>query len=173
VSLVGSPDFVQIYREPERLRLLLDSSLCIACKLSSSGHGGAHFQIRRTSKHAALYLLGDAAESFDPACGLGMTHALYTGITASDSVMSALKWGESPPTSLRSYLSRQARYGRGIRHFSHVVRLFMRLFYHAPKLFTPIRASTAGRLITALERLALPAAPAPSPPIKSVSYEHD
>jgi len=152
ISLVGSTDFIQTHRAADRLTAMLESSLGIQVSISLPAHGGSHFQVRRKSNHPNLFLLGDAAESFDPACGFGMTHALYTGIIASDSLIDALKNGRSSAYSSRAYVSKQVRCARGIRSFSHIVRLFMQCFRFAPRPLIAMSGLRASRLMEFLER---------------------
>jgi flavin-dependent dehydrogenase len=158
ISLVGSVEFVQKHREAVPLESILHSSIGIQIRYNpdSSSYGASHFQQRRKSKLSTLYLLGDAVESFDPACGLGMSHALYTGIAAADSAIDSLERGTSAAAALDQYLSKQVRFARGIRHFSRLVRLLMQLHHRAPALFAAISGRIAGRLMDAFERLTLP-----------------
>jgi flavin-dependent dehydrogenase len=158
LSLVGSVEFVQKHRDADYLESILHSSLGIQIhyKPDSSSYGASHFQQRRKSKLSTLYLLGDAVESFDPACGLGMSHALYTGIAAADSAIESLERGASTAAALEEYLRKQAHFARGVRHFSRLVRLLLRLHHHAPALFTAISGRIAGQLMDAFERLTSP-----------------
>jgi flavin-dependent dehydrogenase len=166
ISLVGTSDFIQTHRGAERLQSVLIVSLGITYKLLSFGHGGSHFEARRHSRHPTLYLLGDAAESFDPACGLGMTHALHTGIMAADSVLARMKDDSATTASPEIYISQRSQYARGIRYFSRFVRVSMKLFRYAPGAFAFISGNAAGRLLATLERLTLSSRMARSIPSK-------
>jgi flavin-dependent dehydrogenase len=157
VSLVGTHDFIQVNRNPEFLASMLQAALTIRYQLSSGGYGSGHFQARRCSRHPDLYLLGDAAESFDPACGLGMTHALHSGIMTAEAVIKSLHLPDSISVSVLPGPAEWQSYARQIRRYSAVVRLMMRLVHVAPRLCGAINPKATAKLLHMFERLLLPA----------------
>lgn len=73
--------------------------------------------VRRTCKSDRVHLVGDAKEEFDPIGGMGMSHALKSGIEAAEGIIDSL-------TESRFSRFRKQNYAAPMRHFTT-------LCYHA------------------------------------------
>jgi flavin-dependent dehydrogenase len=156
VSLVGKPSFIQAYRGREELTTLLNTALNVELSLSRRGFGGSHFEARHKSIHPQLFLVGDAIESFDPACGMGMTHALSSGISAGSHIASTLRGSLTPTSALSEYEYSHEYAARGVRRYSTSIRRLLKLYQTSPSLFTPLSGAVAGRAVALLEKLTFP-----------------
>jgi len=91
---------------------LVKTSEQIVCQVCD--HYGVSLQVERgllgagpvstlIRNQARTYLLGDAAEIFDPIGGMGMTHALLSAKLSAESVIKVLSAKETPESALAAY----------------------------------------------------------------------
>ncbi len=127
------------------------ASLGLHLVFESSGIGAAHFEARHASTDPLLYLVGDSKESFDPICGMGMSHALATGIAAAHFIGGSCEGSIAPSRALAAYHRCQERMARGIRLYSRGVQTLVNWYRRAPLCFAPLSPSLAGRCVAALQ----------------------
>ncbi len=151
VSVVGTRTFVRDYKGGEVLEGILRERLGFQLVLESSGMGAAHFEARYRSTDPFLYLVGDSQESFDPICGMGMSHALATGIAAAHFIRESYEGGILPSRALGAYHRCQEVMARGIRRYSQGVRTLINWYRRAPLCFAPLSPGLAGRCVAALQ----------------------
>jgi 2-polyprenyl-6-methoxyphenol hydroxylase-like FAD-dependent oxidoreductase len=156
VSLVGAPSFIQTHRTKKDLDALLSDSLGVAVCVSEKGIGASHFEARHESLDPQLYLVGDAVESFDPACGMGMSHALASGISAAEKIQQVLLGKKPAATVFSEYEHEHEVSARGLRRYSASIRRVLWLYQRSPFLFAPLSGSLAGRGVVLLEAITKP-----------------
>jgi flavin-dependent dehydrogenase len=151
ISVVGTRSFVRGYKGGEVLAGILRERLGLQLVFDSPGIGAAHFEARHMSTDPFLYLVGDSQESFDPICGMGMSHALATGIAAAHFIREARNGSILPSRALGGYHRCQEGMARGIRRYSQGVRTLINWYRRAPLCFSPLTPSVAGRCVAALQ----------------------
>jgi flavin-dependent dehydrogenase len=132
VSLVGTRAFIQSKRESTELADLICRSAGIDLVLSKSSLGASYFESMHHSLDPFLFLVGDALESFDPACGLGMTHALATGMKAGQSISRAKKGPRPIDAYAIEYATWHEDLAKGIRCYGKVLRTLISSFERFP-----------------------------------------
>jgi len=75
-------------------------------------------RLSRNSVWGRTFLVGDAAESFDPLGGMGMTHALYSGIAAGEALTGILLKQETMQAGAHRYVAERERIARTLRTFT-------------------------------------------------------
>ena len=86
----------------------------------------------RVSPDDSMYLVGDAKEEFDPCGGMGMSHALRSGILAAEAITKNLQKEQSPNRISRWYQHQERRYARPMRHFTQLSYSTMRIAQSFP-----------------------------------------
>lgn len=152
VSVVGTRTFVRDYKGGHVLEGILRERLGLQLVLKSSGIGAAHFEARHTSTDPFLYLVGDSRESFDPICGMGMSHALATGIAAAHIIRESHSGSMLPSRALARYQRRHEEIAREMRRYSQGIRTLIKWYRRAPLCFAPLSPNFAGRCVAALQR---------------------
>lgn len=152
ISVVGTRTFVRDYKAGAVLEGILRERLGLQLVFESSGIGAAHFEARHTSTDPFLYLVGDSRESFDPLCGMGMSHGLGTGIAAAHFICKTHGGSILPSRALAAYHRCHEGMARGIRRYSQGVRTLINWYRRAPACFTPLSPSVAGRCVAALQK---------------------
>ncbi len=133
LSAVGTSNFVQNLRDPARLRKVILDAMRLEVTVSGQSTGAAHFSAAHRSLDPRIYLVGDAYESFDPRCGLGMTHALMSGIAAGESILSALQGAQSSVQAQQRYEARHEKTARAIRRYSGAIGTFISTYQRYPE----------------------------------------
>jgi flavin-dependent dehydrogenase len=151
VSIVGTRTFVHANKCSKVLERMLRERLGLHLVFESSGIGAAHFEARHASTDPLLYLVGDSRESFDPICGMGMSHALATGIAAAHFIGRSCEGSIATSRALAAYHRCQERMARGIRLYSQGVQTLVKWYRRAPLCFAPLSPSLAGRCVAALQ----------------------
>jgi 2-polyprenyl-6-methoxyphenol hydroxylase-like FAD-dependent oxidoreductase len=107
--------------------------------------------VRRTSISPNLFLVGDAAEEFDPIGGMGMTHALHSAEVAAKAILKQLRRGSDSATTPRSYTSERAAHAAPLRRFTQLTGTLLRSCRTVPLLLravsSPLGNSLASRLL--------------------------
>ena len=152
-SVVGSPEFVQGFREPTRLRSAIAETTGFAATLDESVFGAGHFGARHQSLDPYLYLVGDAFESFDPLCGLGMTHALSSGLSAATSICGVVRDHIEPFQSSLQYVKTHKKLASRVRRSSALIRAFITAFGTYPSATTLAHRWFGTHALTILDRL--------------------
>ena len=108
--------------------------------------------VRRSLVSPNSYLVGDAREEFDPVGGMGMSHALRSGIVAAESIISSL--GKSAPgvDGLKRYDQDTARIARPMRQFTMACEKTLRVAIHHPVALSLASSSIAGSVMRYLTR---------------------
>lgn len=153
VSVVGYPDFVQSCRDPRHLEQIISTSTKIAVTLDETSLGAGHFGARHRSLDPYLYLVGDAYESFDPLCGLGMTHALASGIQAADAIASVVGDAVNPRKAQERYVREHERLAAQIRRSSLAIRAFITSYERFPRTTTLAHRLLGARGLAVLDWL--------------------
>jgi len=154
VSVVGTPRFVQHYRELNRLKESVQTAIGLEVSLVTQPLGSGHFGTRQRSLDPLLYLAGDAFESFDPACGLGMTHALASGIATAQAIRSVLLGGASEQAAHAKYQAKHHQAARSVRIYSAVIRSLIGAFRRFPRATTLVGQSLGPQSLKILDLLA-------------------
>jgi menaquinone-9 beta-reductase len=161
VSLVGSRNFVRTYRDQARLFSLISSHLGSKPEIVWRGAGATHFDVRSQSRHPALFLVGDACQSFDPACGLGMTHALLSAQLASHLIIDIKEGRCDTVRAAKTFRDIQRKIAWRISFFSVIVRKMLLLFRLFPTIFSKINRSVAACILVFIENCLNPTAALP------------
>lgn len=103
--------------------------------------------IRRMSTSSELFLLGDAAEEFDPIGGMGMTHALRSAELAAAAVLSVTRGESTVTTAAVRYGIGRERAARRLRSFTNLSYRILRTSVQYPTLLN-LAASRFGTFIT-------------------------
>ncbi len=156
VSIVGTRTFVREHKRGEVVEEILHECLGLQVALDGSGVGAAQFGARHASTDPFLYLAGDSQESFDPICGMGMSHALATGIAAAHFIREEYRGSIGPSRALAEYQRRHEEMARGIRRYSQGIRTIINWYRRAPMCFAPLSPSLAGRCVAALQSVLEP-----------------
>jgi flavin-dependent dehydrogenase len=151
VSVVGTRAFVREHKHSEVLDRILRERLKLQLMFERAGVGAAHFEAKFSSTDPFLYLVGDSQESFDPICGMGMSHALATGVAAAHFIRESFRGSMLPSRALAAYQRRHEKMARGIRRYSQGVRTLISWYRRAPLVFAPLSPSLAGRCVAALQ----------------------
>ena len=111
----------------EVIRRELERRLSIALSprdaaLPTGPLGNAEYESSRDD----LWLLGDACEQFDPIGGMGMTHALLSGILAADCLLPAMRGEISLHEAAESYRERRREAARPLRGFTRITMFGLR-----------------------------------------------
>jgi|GEM_PF-3553019 len=157
VSVVGTSAFVQRHKRIELLSEILKSVLELELLFDSVGVGAAHFEERQKSTDPYLYLVGDSQESFDPISGMGMSHALATGVIAAGLIRESYQGRISPSEACATYQRRHETMARGIRRYSQSIMTLIAWYRRAPLCFAPLTPHFAGRCVAALQSSVKPA----------------
>jgi len=156
VSLVGTPAFIQSKRDPRALATFIRDVSGLELTVNRDFVGASHFESKHESLDPSLYLVGDALESFDPACGLGMTHALVSGIKAAKSILHAHR----DYRRIDYYASEYARWHAGlassIRRYSRILRTLISSFQRFPRGTAIANRILGGVTIRLIDSLARP-----------------
>lgn len=156
ISLVGTNTFIQEYRSTSKLNALLYTTLGLQFVVSERGLGASNFESRHRSRSPYLYLVGDSIESFDPACGLGMTHALSSGIVAAHSIARVFRDKTDATQALSAYEAAHEISAQGVRRYSASIRRLLWLYQKSPALFRPFNGPLAGAGVRLLEKVTRP-----------------
>jgi flavin-dependent dehydrogenase len=153
VSVVGDPYFLQRCRNPRRLEATITN--CTRCEvtLEDSSFGAGHFGARHESLDSFLYLVGDTYESFDPLCGLGMTHALASGISAAEAISAVVRDQKTPTNAKKSYEQAHEQVASRIRRSSGAIRGFITAYERFPRATTLAHRIFGAHGLTVLDRL--------------------
>jgi flavin-dependent dehydrogenase len=151
VSVVGTAAFVQYHKRVEVLLETLKSVLEVKAVLDPVGVGAAHFEARQSSNDPYLYLVGDSQESFDPICGMGMSHALATGSMAGALIVESCEGRISPSEARAAYQRRHEDMARWIRRYSQSITTLIAWYRRAPLCFAPLTPHFAGRCVVGLQ----------------------
>lgn len=153
VSVVGCPDFVQSCRDPLDLEKIISDSTKLTLTLEATSLGAGHFGARHQSLDPHLYLVGDAYESFDPLCGMGMTHALASGIQAAHAIASVEGDAVNPHKAKARYDREHKRLAAQIRRSSFAIRTFVSSYERFPRTLTLAHRLLGARGLAVLDRL--------------------
>lgn len=156
VSAVGTTEFIQRLRISDNLSRLISETLGEGATLAPISAGAGHFSASSVSRHPNLYLAGDALESFDPSCGMGMTHAISTGLAAARSIYSALSQQLSLSQAAKTYAVRHAQAANGIRRYSKLVFNFIATYRRFPAVVSQLAPPLAGLGLCAIDQLTKP-----------------
>jgi flavin-dependent dehydrogenase len=152
VSFVGTPHFIQHQRSELQIADLCSRASGLELETIEQIGGAGYFQHQHRSADPSFYLAGDAQESFDPACGLGMLHAIISGFRAAHSIETALH-GEAPLMHIaREYERSHTKTACRIRRFSSMIQGLLHLYRIAPRAFSLLGPTSSGRLLDGLER---------------------
>ncbi len=77
-------------------------------------------RVSRNSVWGRTLLIGDAVESFDPLGGMGMTHALSSGIAAGEALTTTICHGEAWEEAAMAYQLRREQVARKLRGFTRL-----------------------------------------------------
>ncbi len=87
---------------------------------------GAVGKMRRPSFNNDTLLVGDCVESLDPIGGMGMTHALHSGIFAAQALISVLREGQDQATAWSTYEKDRERLARTLRGFTRLTYMALK-----------------------------------------------
>ena len=123
ISLLGDARFVAECGSVDALKAWLSQRrglLGVELEVESPplGAGPLNSQ-RRGSAIGSAFLVGDACETFDPIGGMGMAHAVETGLMAARAVRECLESGDIPAAA-RWYDRAQQRAAREMRGFTRL-----------------------------------------------------
>lgn len=153
VSVVGEPEFVQWCRDPRKLEASINESTNCEVALEDTSFGAGHFGARHESLDPFLYLIGDAYESFDPLCGLGMTHALASGIFAAEAISAIVLERKNPANAQTSYQQAHEKVASRIRLSSAAIRAFITAYERFPRATTLAHRIFGAHGLTVLDSL--------------------
>ncbi len=91
---------------------------------------------RRCYVHDSILLVGDAAESFDPVSGMGITHGLLTAELASQVLCSVLKEGKDEKEAFNDYARKCKKMSRPLRGFTRLTGSLLRASFR--KVLIPL-----------------------------------
>ncbi len=77
--------------------------------------------IRRPSSFHGIFLAGDCCESFDPIGGMGMTHAILSGISCARSLAGVITDRETLRVASLNYESERERVARPLRGLTRII----------------------------------------------------
>jgi flavin-dependent dehydrogenase len=153
VSVVGELDFLQRHRDPRKLEASINDSIRCEVALEDTSLGAGHFGARHESLDPFLYLVGDAYESFDPLCGLGMTHALASGISAAEAISLVVRDLKDPTAVQSCYERAHEKVASRIRCSSAAIRAFITAYERFPRATTLAHRIFGAHGLTVLDRL--------------------
>lgn len=148
ISMLGGKGFPAVTRDRASLERLLAPILLkigfkgeLVAEPSVAGPVGAQ---RRPSTHSGVFIVGDACEQFDPVGGMGMTHAIKSGLIAGQLLGAALNEEYSVEQALSRYRHLQSIEAIRLRGFTRLVGLGIRSplkhLLNVPMLRVPIES---------------------------------
>ncbi len=92
-------------------------------------------------------------ESFDPRCGLGMTHALMSGIAAAESIISALQAGDTAVQAHKRYEQQHEETAQSMRRYSCIIGSFIGAYLRYPQATIRAQRLLGGLSLKLLDQL--------------------
>lgn len=155
LSFIGAKDnFKQITRNPALVSSWISKSeeLC-AVKLYQESDligAGPLGKIRRRPTQGRVLCIGDAAETFDPLGGMGMTHALLSSKLAAQTLRDALFAENSFEHSFKNYASSRWHHSASLRGFTRITAALYRASSHRKLVAIAQKTGLAERLVSAI-----------------------
>lgn len=132
VSVIGKQkEISSLSREVEFLKEFVEkkykTNLMLADKILGCGPLGG---ISQNSAINEAILIGDAAESLDPAGGMGIYHGLYSAKLAASCLEEIILNNSESAIAFLNYQNQRERFAESLRGFSDICRLFIEKSSH-------------------------------------------
>lgn len=108
--------------------------------------------VRRTCSNPYIYLVGDAKEEFDPIGGMGMSHALRSGILAAEAIIRSFSYDSATYRSVANIIAQAERSASSMRAFTKICYYTFRASERYPMVLCAASTSLASGLLRAITK---------------------